>query len=76
MRAKRRVEGIEDWLYVIIVASLALYLLIGVIVWTYLMTQPDLDVPAPFVTTIAATLGALAGIVTPLQRPSARRDEE
>jgi hypothetical protein len=76
MRARRRIEGIEDWLYVIIVASLALYLVIGMIAWTYLILQEGREAPAPFVTTIAATLGALAGIVTPLQRPSARRDGE
>jgi Na+/H+ antiporter NhaA len=75
MRARRRIEGIEDWLYVIIVASLALYLLIGVIAWTW-MILAGIDAPGPFTTTIAAVLGALAGIVTPLQRPSARRDGE
>jgi Na+/H+ antiporter NhaA len=75
LRARRRIEGIEDWLYVIIVASLALYLLIGVIAWTW-MILAGIDAPGPFTTTIAAVLGALAGIVTPLQRPSARRDGE
>jgi Na+/H+ antiporter NhaA len=75
LRARRRIEGIEDWLYVIVVASLALYLLIGVIAWTW-MILAGIDAPGPFTTTIAAVLGALAGIVTPLQRPSARRDGE
>jgi hypothetical protein len=40
------------------------------------MILAGVDVPGPFTTTIAATLGAMAGIVTPLQRPSARRDGE
>lgn len=75
MRATRRIEGIEDWLYVIIVASLALYLLIGVIAWTWMIVA-GIEAPGPFTTTIAAVLGALAGIVTPLQRPSARRGGE
>jgi hypothetical protein len=75
MRSRRRIEGIEDWLYVMIVASLALYLLIGVIAWSWMLIR-DIEVPGGFTTTIAATLGALAGIVTPLQRPSARRGEE
>jgi hypothetical protein len=75
LRARRRIEGIEDWLYVIIVASLALYLLIGVVAWSWLIIAGR-EVPGPFTTTIAAVLGALAGIVTPLQRPSSRRGEE
>jgi Na+/H+ antiporter NhaA len=75
MRAGRRLEGIEDWLYVIIVTSLALYLLIGVIAWTWMIIT-GIQAPGPFTTTIAAVLGALAGIVTPLQRPSARHREE
>jgi hypothetical protein len=73
MRTGRLLETIEDWLYVIIVASLALYLLIGVIAWTW-MILTGIQAPGPFTTTIAATLGALAGVLTPLQRPSARRD--
>jgi hypothetical protein len=75
MRMGRRLGRIEDWLYVIIVGSLALYLVIGIVAWSW-MILAGVDVPGPFTTTIAATLGAMAGIVTPLQRPSARRDGE
>lgn len=55
----------------IIVASLALYLVIGVIMWSWMIL---VGVPAPdaFTTIIAAIAGALAGIVTPLQGPSSR----
>ncbi len=54
----------------IIVASLALYLAIGVLAWTWMIVA---GVPAPdaFTTILAAIAGALAGIVTPLHAPPA-----
>ncbi len=69
-----RIQGVQEWLYVIIVTSLALYLIIGVIVWAWMILA---GVPAPdaFTTILAAIAGALAGIVTPLQGPLNRRND-
>ena len=69
----RLIEGAQEWLYVIIVTSLALYFLIGLIAWTWMVLA---GVPAPdaFTTLLAAVGGALAGIVTPLQPPTTRGD--
>lgn len=71
MTSPRRIQGVQEWLYVIIVASLALYLVIGVLAWTWMILS---GVPAPdaFTTILAAIAGALAGIVTPLQAPPGR----
>jgi Na+/H+ antiporter NhaA len=72
MGRQRRIERVQEWLYVVIVSGLTLYLVIGVVVWTWMIMS---GVPAPdaFVTILAAITGALAGIVTPLQGPGARR---
>ncbi|MGI8792758.1 MAG: hypothetical protein ACR2H3_06240 [Acidimicrobiales bacterium] len=66
MNTPSRIQSVQEWLYVIIVASLALYLVIGVIVWAWMIL---VGIPAPdaFATILAAIVGALVGIVTPLQ---------
>ena len=68
------IQGAQEWLYVIIVASLSLYLVIGVLVWSWMLF---VGIPAPgaFTTILAAIAGAMAGIVTPLQGPPGRRQE-
>lgn len=73
MNRRPRIQGVQEWLYVIIVASLALYLVIGVIVWAWMIL---VGIPAPdaFATILAAIAGALAAIVTPLQGPPGRSD--
>lgn len=70
----RKIQGVQEWLYVIIVGALALYLVIGITAWTWMILA---GIPAPdaFTTVIAAVVGALAGVVAPLQTPSTRRDE-
>lgn len=68
MNSQRNVQTVQEWLYVVIVASLGLYLVIGVIAWTWMILS---GIPAPdaFATILAAIAGALAGIVAPLQAP-------
>ncbi len=73
MAPHRRIEGVQEWLYVIIVGALALYLVIGVITWSW-MILTGVAAPGAFTTVLAAIAGALAGIVTPLQGPPGRRD--
>lgn len=74
MTSPRRIQGVQEWLYVIIVTSLALYLVIGVVAWTWMILN---GIPAPdaFTTILAAIAGALAGIVSPLQGPSGRAND-
>jgi hypothetical protein len=67
----RRVDGVQEWLYVIIVAALALYLVIGIVVWGWLILTAR-TTPEAFATILAAVAGALAGIVAPLQGPGQR----
>jgi hypothetical protein len=65
-------RSLQDWLYVLIVGSLALYAVIGVIAWTWMIIRPDVETPPAFATVMAAVIGALAGIVAPLSSPSSR----
>lgn len=37
MVPQREIRGMQEWLYVIIVGALALYLVIGVIAWTWMI---------------------------------------
>jgi len=55
----------------VIVGSLALYLVIGVIAWTWMILS-GIAAPDAFATILAAIAGALAGIITPLQAPGSR----
>ena len=75
MTPPRKVQGVQEWLYVIIVASLSLYFVIGVVAWTWMIFS---GIPAPdaFTTILAAIAGALAGIVTPLQAPPGRSNDD
>jgi hypothetical protein len=68
MEERRRVEGLQEWLYLVIGSALALYLVIGVIAWTW-MIFAGVDVPAAFGTVLAAIVGSLAGILSPLRPP-------
>ena len=71
MKSPRRIEGVQEWLYVVIVASLAVYLVIGILAWTW-MILVGIAAPDAFTTTIAAVAGALAGIISPLHAPPVR----
>jgi Na+/H+ antiporter NhaA len=71
MAPDRPVQGMQEWLYVIIVVALASYLVIGVIVWTW-MILTGVSAPDAFTTILATIAGALAGIVAPLQGPPSR----
>lgn len=71
----RRVEGLQEWLYLVIAAAMALYLVIGIIAWTYMIVR-GVEVPDAFSTVLATSLGALAGILSPLRAPGQRRADE
>ncbi|QBI19292.1 hypothetical protein ER308_06880 [Egibacter rhizosphaerae] len=75
MTSSRRMQTVQEWLYVIIVGALALYLVIGVIAWTW-MILAGIAAPDAFATILAAIAGALAGIVSPLQGSARRASTE
>jgi hypothetical protein len=67
-----RIEGLQEWLYVVIVTALALYLVIGVAAWTW-MILTGVSVPGAFSTILATIAGSLAGILSPLRAPGRDR---
>lgn len=74
MSSSHNLEGPREWLSIIVVVSLALYLLIGLAAWVW-MILAGIEVPAAFGTVLAAIIGAFSGVLTPLRLPS-RRDRE
>ena len=66
---ERRLAQVKDWLYVVIVGALALYLVIGVVAWAWMLIN---GIPAPdaFATILASISGGLIGILAPLGRKS------
>lgn len=71
MSSSHSFEGPRDWLSVIVVVSLALYLLIGLVAWVW-MILAGVEVPKAFGTVLAAIIGAFAGVLTPLRVPARR----
>lgn len=69
MTAPRRIDHLQEWAAVIIVFALALYLVIGIVAWTWMLLN-DIEVPGAFATVLAAVIGAFAGVLTPLRMPS------
>lgn len=53
-----------NWLYALIVGSLALYLLVGVVAWV-IMIFLGIDMPEGFAAILATIAGGLIGILTP-----------
>lgn len=62
---QRRLAEIQDWLYVVIVASLAAYLVIGVVAWTWMILS-GVSAPDAFTTILATIAGGLVGVLAPL----------
>jgi hypothetical protein len=64
MQLQRRPGGLPDWLYVVIVAALGLYFLIGAIAWTTFIYR-GIPVPDSFTTILATIAGGLVGVLAP-----------
>jgi cation transporter-like permease len=73
MATRRKIEGPQEWLYVIIVGALALYLVIGVIAWSWMLLA-GIPAPGAFTAILAAIIGALAGVLSPLKWPQGPAD--
>jgi hypothetical protein len=72
---ERRGEGFGEWLYVLIVGALGLYLVIGVVAWTWMILE-GIDAPQGFVTVLSTIAGGLIGILAPIDPPGRRRPHE
>lgn len=70
---ERRLAVINDWLYIVIVGALALYLVIGVIAWTWMLLT-DVSAPDAFTTILSTIAGGLIGILTPLGPRDSQRN--
>lgn len=64
MQVPNRRTGMPSWLYVLIVASLGLYFIIGAIAWA-IIAYEGRDVPDSFATILATIAGGLVGLLTP-----------
>ncbi len=64
MWTEKRVTVVPDWLYMTIVASLGIYFVIGVIVWS-IMILNGRPVPDSFATILATIAGGLVGKLAP-----------
>lgn len=62
---QRRLEDLQEWLYVVIVGALASYLVIGVVAWTWMLLA-GIAAPGSFTSILATIAGGLIGILTPL----------
>ncbi|MGH3924524.1 MAG: hypothetical protein ACRDTT_16965 [Pseudonocardiaceae bacterium] len=60
----KRATVIPDWLYISIVASLGIYFVIGIIVWS-IMILNGRSVPDSFATILATIAGGLVGKLAP-----------
>ncbi|GEM_PF-3321056 len=61
--------GHQEWLHLVIVVALAAYLIIGIIAWVWMLVV-GIEVPDAFATVLAAIIGAFAGMLSPIRRPS------
>jgi hypothetical protein len=68
MSRQGRIVGVQEWLHVVIVSALALYLVIGVVAWTWMIVR-GIEAPDAFSTILAAIAGSLAGLLSPLRAP-------
>jgi hypothetical protein len=67
-----RLAEINDWLYVVIVGALALYLILGVIAWTWMLLN-GISAPGAFTTVLSTIAGGLIGILAPLGSRDSKR---
>lgn len=67
-RQRDTLAGVQEWLYVVIVVALSIYLVIGVVVWGWLLLT-DRSVPTGFATVLSAIIGGLIGVLAPVRPP-------
>lgn len=72
MGTEQRSATIPDWLYMMIVASLGIYFVIGAIVWSILVFSGR-QMPDSFATILATIAGGLVGKLAPVAPRSAVR---
>lgn len=63
VRAPRR-AGLPNWVYVLVVAALGVYFIIGAVAWV-IMAYEGRAFPDSFATILATIAGGLVGVLTP-----------
>ncbi len=64
MQSRFRRGGVPSWLYILVVASLGLYFIIGGIAWA-IIAYNGRNVPDSFSTLLATIAGGLVGVLAP-----------
>ncbi len=75
MQRSKQPAGAPNWLYALIVGSLALYLLVGVVAWV-IMIFSGIRMPDGFAAILATIAGGLIGLLTPSVISKAGGDED
>jgi hypothetical protein len=75
MQRPKPPPGAPNWLYALIVASLALYLLVGVVAWV-IMIFLGIRMPDGLAATLATIAGGLIGILTPSAMTQGASDDQ
>ncbi len=60
----QRRPGLPNWLYILVVASLGIYFIIGGVTWA-IIAYEGRDIPDSFSTILATIAGGLVGVLTP-----------
>ena len=63
MQAQGQTPGLPNWLYILVVGALGVYLVVGGVAWA-IIAYEGRDVPDSFATLLATIAGGLVGIVT------------
>ena len=74
MQSRLRRTGIPSWLYVLVVASLGVYFIIGGIAWA-IIAYDGRNVPDSFATLLATIAGGLVGVLAPAGSSTRPSDE-
>ena len=63
MESRRQPPRLPNWLYIVIVASLGIYFIVGGVAWA-IIAYEGRDVPDSFATVLATIAGGLVGVLT------------
>ncbi len=73
MQARRPSRRLPNWLYVVVVASLGVYFVVGGVAWA-IIAYEGRDIPDSLATTLATIAGGLVGVLTPAGASASAED--
>ena len=74
MQARLRRTGLPSWLYVLVVAALGIYFIVGGVAWA-IIAYDGRNVPDSFSTLLATIAGGLVGVLAPAGTSPTREDQ-